>query len=196
MTPNQLAAFLPAVLKTRGAALAVVALLQIGALATMVADRVRLVRNGREIVLPITPVDPRDLFKGDYVQLGFPITLVPGVAVEKPLPRGASPAFATIERQADESWKVVALAAARPGTVSDAQVVLQARPWSRDWANWSDRVRYGIERYYVPEGTGGALENLARDKKLAAIVAVDNNGNAAIKGLMADGKRVYDEPLF
>ena len=76
------------------------------------------------------------------------------------------------------------------------QAILQARPWSRDWKNWSHRVRYGIERYYVPEGKGGDLENLARDKKLAVVVAVDKGGNAAIKGLVADGKRVYEEPLF
>jgi uncharacterized membrane-anchored protein len=48
----------------------------------------------------------------------------------------------------------------------------------------------------VPEGNGRELEALARDKKLAAVVAVDGGGHAAIKGLMIDGKLAYEEPLF
>jgi uncharacterized membrane-anchored protein len=58
------------------------------------------------------------------------------------------------------------------------------------------QVRYGIESYFVPEGKGVALEQLARDKKLAAVIAVDAKGNAAIKGLMIDGKLQYEEPLL
>ncbi len=57
-------------------------------------------------------------------------------------------------------------------------------------------VRYGLESYFVPEGTGRALEKLAREKKLAAVIAVDAKGNSAIKGLMVDGKLQYEEPLL
>ena len=58
------------------------------------------------------------------------------------------------------------------------------------------RVRYGIESYFVPQGEGPRLEQLARDKKLAALVAVDRAGNAAIKGILIDGALQYEEPLF
>ena len=57
-------------------------------------------------------------------------------------------------------------------------------------------VRYGIESYFVPEGQGRRLEELAREKKLAARIAVDGRGNAAIKGLVIDGVLQYEEPLF
>jgi uncharacterized membrane-anchored protein len=57
-------------------------------------------------------------------------------------------------------------------------------------------VRYGIESFFVPEGTGRELEALVREKKLSALVAVDGDGNAGIKGLVVDGKRVYEEPLL
>ena len=40
-------------------------LLQAGLLAWMLADRVMLLKNGREIRLQVVPVDPRDLFRGD-----------------------------------------------------------------------------------------------------------------------------------
>jgi uncharacterized membrane-anchored protein len=57
-------------------------------------------------------------------------------------------------------------------------------------------VTYGIESYFVPEGEGRRLEGLARDKRMAARVAVDGRGNAAIKGLVIDGVPQYEEPLF
>ena len=192
-----LTARMPALLKTRAAALAAIAILQIGILGSMVAGRVRLLQTGREIVLPIQPVDPRDLFKGDYVRLGYTISSVPFQALAGNEPRYGKPAYVTIEPQADGNWSVARLTARYPDQVPTGHIVLKARHerWA-DWSHWPSRVRYGLERYYVPEGKGPGIEKLARDKKLAAIVAVDARGNAAIKGLSIDGQRVYDEPLF
>lgn len=166
----------------------------------MVADRVRLLSSGREVVLSIRPVDPRDLFKGDYARLGFDISQLDPTLVrdETPArdaylrPRAPKTVYVTLEQQADQSWKPVAVADELPAVNNANQVVLKGRtqPWDRR------RVSYGIERYFVPEGTGGNIEDLARKSKLAAIVAVDAKGNAAIKGLVTDGNRVYEEPLF
>lgn len=181
--------------------IAAAAVLLTGILGWMVVDRVRLLASGREIVLPIRPVDPRDLFKGDYARLGFDISLVdpqlmpapaplpPNVVYERKPPRTV---FVTLEQQADQSWKPVAVAERMPAATAANQVVLKGRTESWD----RRRVSYGIERYFVPEGTGGRIEELARTSKLAAIVAVDRRGNAAIKGLVTDGKRIYEEPLF
>jgi uncharacterized membrane-anchored protein len=57
-------------------------------------------------------------------------------------------------------------------------------------------VRYGIESYFVRQGMGPKLEAMARERKLAALVAVDKSGTAAIKGLIIDGKLQYEEPLL
>ena len=191
----------PAVLKTRGGALALVAALQLGVLGWIVAERVRLLAGGREIVLPIVPVDPRDLFKGDYVRLAYPISTLPAGAPETTA--GTTPAakktpvFVTLKPEADGGWSVASTSRKFPTQVAGDQIVLRGfRDVDRWRSNGPVRVTYGLERYYVPEGKGPALEQLARDKKLAAIVAVDGRGNAAIKGLSADGKKIYDEPLF
>ncbi len=192
MTGSTLFARIPTPLRSYGAALAAVAALQLGALGYMVFDRIRLIKTGREIVLPIVPVDPRDLFKGDYVRLGFPITNVPQEITlpdAKSYVRGA--AYVTIEQQPDASWTMVRVTPTLPTSLPANQVALRAKQ-----PNFGRTMRYGIERYYVPEGKGRPLEKLAREKKLAAVVAVDSNGNAAIKGLSTDGVRVYDEPLF
>lgn len=172
-----------------------------GILITLVADRVRLLAGGREIELAIRPVDPRDLFKGDYVQLAFDISeldraIAPADAAP---PKGAADwrsavrtVYVTLQRAADGSWKPVAVADALPTGLGAERIAIkgQSLTWDRR------RVAYGIERYFVPEGAGRRLEDLARQAKLGAIVAVDRRGNAAIKGLVIDGKRVYEEPLL
>jgi len=53
-----------------------------------------------------------------------------------------------------------------------------------------------LEDFFVPEGTGRELEKLVGQKKLDALIAIDDAGNAGMKGLMVEGKRVYEEPLL
>jgi uncharacterized membrane-anchored protein len=164
-----------------------------GILGAMVIDRMLLLRNGREIVLPVRPVDPRDLFKGDFARLGYDISrlnadLVSGLGFEQ----REQTVYVTLERDTDESWKPVAVARTLPTGLSADQIAIRGRT-SRFASN---QISYGLERYYLPEGTGYRIEEMARKSQLSAIVAVDVRGHAAIKGLVIDGKRVYDEPLF
>jgi uncharacterized membrane-anchored protein len=194
---SDISARVPAFLKTRGGALAVIAALQLGVLTYIVADRITLLKTGREIVLPIVPVDPRDLFKGDYVRLAYPVSTLPAdMAGAKDKPT-RTPIYVTLQPAPDGTWSAAAATQTYPAQVPQGHVVLRGIREIETWrATAPVRVRYGLERYYVPEGTGPALEQLARDKKLAAIVAVDRKGIAAIKGLSADGVKIYDEPLF
>jgi uncharacterized membrane-anchored protein len=175
-------------------ALALVALLQTGVLAAIVLDRMRLVATGREIVLPIVPVDPRDLFRGDYVELGYDVGRVPARLLEGPPPSRHDPCFVTLEKGQDGAWLPVKLTRDRPQEASANRFGWWAS--EADTTNAVNLVRYGIEHYFVPQGEGSRLEALARDKKLAALIAVDGRGNAAIKGLLIDGRLAYEEPLL
>jgi uncharacterized membrane-anchored protein len=49
----------------RAALYALAAVLQVAAIAWMVADRAGILRNGTEITLRTRPLDPRDLLRGD-----------------------------------------------------------------------------------------------------------------------------------
>jgi uncharacterized membrane-anchored protein len=178
---------------------AIVALAQTAVLAYMVTDRVRLLSSGREITLPIIPVDPRDLFRGEYVRLAYDIGRVPQGLLEGPAPSANEPFYVVIEKQADGAWKPVKVSLAFPKETSPDRVVLKGRaaftaPWRGP--NATQQVRYGIESYFVPEGQGKRLEDMAREKRMAALIAVDSGGNAAIKGIIIDGKLQYEEPLF
>jgi uncharacterized membrane-anchored protein len=180
--------------------LAILALAHTAVLAYMVIDRVMLLKSGREITLPIVPVDPRDLFRGEYVRLGYAVSTVPVRLLEGPQPAEHAAFYVVLEKKPDGVWQSVKVASTMPRETSPDRIVLKARA-AHGWpasgaANGSVRVRYGIESYFVPEGQGKKLEDLAREKKLATLVAVDGRGNAAIKGLVIDGVLQYEEPLF
>ena len=193
-----------------GLLVGLIGLILTATLGWMTWDRISLLKNGREIVLAVTPVDPRSLFRGDYVILGYAITQVPAPSGQSAPARNGTPVYVTLEQQADGGWKAVASSLTHPGAVvagaavaAPNRIVLRGRSEHEFWRSASTppttpqvRVRYGIESYFVPEGKGMDLENAVRDKKIAARIAVDAKGRAAIKGLLVDGKPVHDEPLL
>ena len=145
------------------------------------------------------PVDPRDLFRGEYVRLGYGVNSVPMRLLEGPRPYDNAAFYVVLAKQADASWQPVKMSGSMPRETDAARIVLKARAsyWpAPDAKDASVRVRYGIESYFLPEGKGREMETLAREKKLATLVAVDGGGNAAIKGLLVDGVLKHEEPLF
>ncbi len=176
-------------------AVGAVALLQSTMLGAIVWDRVQLLKHGREVVLPIIPVDPRSLFRGDYVQLSYDVSRVPGRLLEGSPQRGEA-VYVSIARGADGAWTAIRVTPGHTGAGGADGIVLRGRLEHGGSDGQDAVVRYGIESYFVPEGKGRELEALARDQKLAAVVAVDARGHAAIKGLMIDGKLAYEAPLF
>jgi len=180
-----------------------VALVQSAALFKIVYDRDGLLKTGREITLPVKPLDPRDLFRGDYVTLGYDISTVTPSAIPvdalKDFERDEA-VFVTLAPGADGTWAVSAVSRDAPANVASSEVVLKGRVASvwqaQDPAKSTLNLRYGIETYFVPEGTGRALESKVREHKIDAILAVADDGTAALKGLVIDGERHVDPPLL
>lgn len=175
-------------------AVAIVALLQTAALATMVYGRVSLLRDGREIVADVIPVDPRDLFRGDYVILGY--AFGGQVAVPKETHQGDK-VYVTLKPTAPGQWEVVSTSLSREHPADPAHVVLKGIAeyvYVVENEPTKAQIRYGIESYFVPEGTGKDLEQQVRDKKISAVLAVGGSGDVAIKALIIDGKRVAEQP--
>jgi uncharacterized membrane-anchored protein len=172
---------------------------QVAVLGSMIWERAHLLASGREIELEVVPVDPRSLFRGDYVDLNYPVSRVVLAKGDEALRRGDT-IYVTLRKADTGKWEVARTSAARPGQPGADEVVLKGRVTyafvETSTSAPTAMVAYGIESFFVPEGKGRELEQLVRDKKLSAIVAVDEGGNAGIKGLVAEGKRVYEEPLL
>lgn len=184
--------------------------LQSAAIGWMVWDRIQLIRHGREIVLPIIPVDPRSLFRGDYVILSYEAQRLPASLITDELDAARPSHFYVTLGKTGDTWKPIAVSL-KPVPPTADQITLKARPRYGYWPGRMKpqasrtpppqneavmQLRYGIEAYFVAEGKGLDLEQTAREKKLAALIAVDGKGNAAIKGLVIDGKLQYEEPLL
>jgi uncharacterized membrane-anchored protein len=183
--------------------LGLVALLQTGALFKMVYDRDRLLKTGQEITLPTRPLDPRDIFRGDYVTLGYDISSVHQPSGQQLPDAGVTPGatvYVTLAPDPVNQWKAKSVTGKFPSDVGAGEVVLKGRVQSL-WnpSNGTEanvNIRYGIESYFVPEGEGKVIEAQVREHKISAIVAVGADGTAGLKGLVIDGNRNVGPPLL
>jgi uncharacterized membrane-anchored protein len=180
-------------------AIGAVAAVQAAVLGWMIWERAHLLASGREVVLEVVPVDPRSLFRGDYVILGYEISRMEPSG-GSPQPARGDDIYVTLQKTEGDKWKMAGSGKEPPAGTAADQVVLKGRvdfSWPATAQTPAQTgVRYGIESFFVPEGTGRELEALVREKKLSALIAVDADGNAGIKGLIVDGQRVYEEPLL
>ncbi len=142
------------------------------------------VRTGEEVLLKTVPVDPRDLFRGDYVILSYKISTIdltkfPG----SPVFVANDTIYVGIEKGADR-YGVVSKLSKEPlaGGLFIKGVV-------KSVYNQTIQVEYGIESYFVPAGKGMAIERWRGDGVDAKVV-IDKFGNAIIKTVLLDGKEV------
>ncbi len=200
-----------------GLKLIIVVALQSLAILAMVGGKVQTLMTGDVIILRTVPVDPRSLFRGDFVRLRYEITRLTGDEVSFQLD-DLHPGRTIYVRLREEkgAWGAVSVHGEHPGPAADFKVIRGRIAVSRmekifprrmengRWIPPTARetpmrvllVYYGIEAYFVPEGTGRALERPPEDQIMTVAVAVDGAGKAAISGLLLDGKLVHDESLF
>lgn len=145
----------------------------------MTAHRATPLVSGETILLRVVPVDPRDLFRGDYVILSYDFSQFPPGGIEG-LParrsdasRGRTVYVSLVPEPDGKHYRADKFSVYRPsgGTYLRGQVV-----------GWN-RLAFGIESYYVQEGTGRKYEQAIRSRKLSAEVAVTSGGQATLRGL-------------
>lgn len=178
-------------------AVAIVALVQTAVLASIIYGRASLLQNGREIVVEVIPVDPRDIFRGDYVILGYGFNQRGNIQVPPETVNGDT-VYVTLKPTGPEQWEMANVSRTLVQPTDPAEVVLKGTANSVYKPN-NDQpplamLRFGIESYYVPEGTGRELEKKVMEKKISAVLAVGSSGEVAIKALVIDGERVAEAP--
>ena len=181
----------------------ILALVQIGFLSWIIAGRAAILRNGKEVLLKIEPVDPRDLLRGDYIILGYEISRLP-VKLIANIPAGQStsdntPIVVRLKPGADGYWHAVTAwfgKAPMPPASDEADIVGQVAPgWTLDPES-TITPQYGIDRFYLPEGQGMAIQNDMRVRPFGVRIALAANGEAQIKALMDGDKTMFEEPLY
>ena len=184
-------------------AAAVLAIAQIAFLSWMIAGRAAILRNGQEVLLKVEPIDPRDLLRGDYVRLGYEIRNVPVKLVANApageFLTGAGPIFVRLGKDLDGYWRARSASLGEPQGQPPAGEVDIRGMVSGGWTlgpEASFSADYGIDRFYVPEGEGRAIETDMRERPFGILAAVASDGTAQIKALMDGETKLYEEPLY
>lgn len=169
------------------------------ALGWMILDRQHMLDSSRSVTLKVIPVDPRDLFRGDYVVLNYDISRLDIARLDGTNTTAPGNTIYVRLRRTGETWTAIALSD-RHEQPSETEISLRAQVLSMDAPGQSGSqfvtLSYGIESYFVPQGTGLAIEEAARKGTISIDAAVDEKGRAAIKAIRQDGKPVYVEGIF
>jgi uncharacterized membrane-anchored protein len=149
-----------------------------------VAVQEHALATGKVILLETRRVDPRDLLRGDYLILNYKISDVPvnlfSPPVGKELPYGTK-VFVALAPGTNQ-FHVVTRASTNEFAPSANEILLRGKSDQRWWSTNSIHVEYGIENYYVAEGTGNPVG------KLTAQAVVPASGHPKIRELFVDGK--------
>jgi len=179
-----------------------------GLLLALVESRAAILRSGTEVRLATAPVDPRDLFRGDYVVLSYKISTLDPAQLDgdKDFERNRT-VYVRLAPGADGLAEAKGVHLAQPAAQA-GETVIQGKVTSTGTCIATDngsmdcaagrraiRVMYGLESYLVPQGTGRAIERTDR-KRLEVVAAVSSSGQAAVKRLLIDGKLLHQEPPY
>ena len=145
----------------------------------------RALTHGKVVLLETQPVDPRDLLRGDYLILNYKISDVPLDLFTPPRTNGLPPGqtvYVALEPRGQ--YHEVVRASTEPIEPAADCIVLKGRTqtWWRDNGRTSAHLEYGLERYYVREGTGNPRG------QITVQVAVPTSGQGSIKQVFLDGK--------
>lgn len=146
---------------------------------------------GDRILLKVQPIDPRDLFRGDFVVLSYDFSRTTPDQIE-----GAArePAWHPRERQND-AWLedrtiYVSLEPEADGKHYRSGGVSLDRPKAGRYLKGKyarlpdgNNLHFGIEAFYVEEGHGEPLERLRNTRKLTAEIALTSWGQATLCGV-------------
>ncbi len=147
-------------------------------LGSMVVRSTWTLVTGETILLRVAPVDPRDLFRGDYVILNYSFSRLrpPGEASWNESHVGREIFVSLAPEQDGKHWQDAGVSWTRPtsGTYLEGEV-------GNDSLN-----DFGIGKFYVQEGKGKEYEDAVRARRLSVEIAVTPDGAARIKRLAVE----------
>ena len=153
---------------------------QLLVLVAMIATPLTTLVTGDTLLLRVAPVDPRDLFRGDYVILSYEFSRpaagsIPGLETTDEW-QGQIIYAVLVPEEDGRHWRLSHYSIEQPMT---------GKFLRGEVPSWR-RIEFGIESYFVQEGEGLKYEEAVRNGKLSAEVAVDGNGRAVLKRLVIE----------
>ena len=174
---------------------------QVASVAMIAVSKERILATGQEIILQTAPIDPRDIFRGDYVRLNYLFSKIPAQQLDEGITGNGL-------RKGQKVY--LSLTVDRNGITQGNRLFSTPPPDAtflsgRVKAHWPYKnyrkhkrpeltmmglrpvsVKYGIERYYVEQGKGLEMETIRGSRNSFQVpmlvhAALSENGNAVIK---------------
>ena len=148
-------------------------------LSSMIFMRASTLAQGDTVLLRVVPVDPRSMFRGEYVILNYefsrtPFSDIEGLPDRDEINSQGRIVYVWLEPEEDgEHWYAESVSTRPPA----AGVFLRGRI-----VGWN-QLEFGIESFFVQEGEGRRYEEAILDRRLSAEIAVTRDGEAALRGL-------------
>jgi uncharacterized membrane-anchored protein len=160
-----------------------IAVFWVGILGGFVFYKEYTVRTGESVLLQTVPVDPRDLFRGDYVILRYDISTI------------STEMFSMKATNFAQGDTLYVLLDVNDG-VGSYKNISRIKPQEGLFIKGTiERIRdgemdltYGIESYFVPEGEGREIERHRGEMQVK--VVIDSSGNAVLRSLIIDGEEI------
>ncbi len=165
-------------------------ILQLLVLLYMAAERELILRYGHIIHLRTAPIDPRDMFRGDYVRLNYELSRLPEDAIKgadgvKALKKGDK-IYVSLTEGPNGLYELKEASLDQPeeGLYLTGRSVHPHRLSSTRSPLW---IHYGIEAYFVEQGRGRDSEKQRCSRldvqiPLEMEIAVGSGGKAVIRG--------------
>lgn len=164
---------------------------QLVALLWMASSRELIIQTGHQVKLQTAPIDPRDLFRGDFVRLNFemnqlPVSFLAAHLQGKDLKKGVK-LYALLDKDQHGYIQVTGLTDQVPE--SDKLFIgarLARKHSKRSGKQTPLKLKYGIEQYFVEQGKGLALEKKRGTRTGLQVpmimqIALSDSGTAVLK---------------
>ncbi len=148
---------------------------QVLAVAWIAIDRELILITGKPVTLQTAPIDPRDIFRGDYVSLSYLFNKIQPEQLDEDIrqigvKKGDS-VYLILTENPGKASRASSLQRDLPsdGLFLAGKVDTDWQPTTRVFVNKKQteqpnkqpvHVRYGIERYYVQQGKGKEIETI------------------------------------
>ena len=142
--------------------------------------------KGSKIFLRIGPVDPTSPLRGDYLTLNYPDISRVEISRFTYQPVNAGDIIYLPVRQVGKLWQPIP--EEKIGRTKPVMGVFLKGVVENVYADKAG-ILYGIESYFIPEGSGSNVKWGDNDY---AVVAVDNNGNPALLQVFIDNRSFPD----
>jgi uncharacterized membrane-anchored protein len=159
----------------RSCKVGLIVVLQVIFLFGMIGFNYYTLATGAPVLLKATPVDPWDMFRGEYVMLEYNITWIKGENLG--LENFQQQDVYVVIKKGEKYWEEAGVYLDKPSLYGD-QILIKGKADYYNEFKDEYHVTYGIESYYVEEGQSRVF---GQSRSFDALIRIDRFGNAVIE---------------